>query len=672
MPEEKEPYQISGKRNLMRWYIARLAAMEPGEVRHRIVESFKKVTWSLDRGGWANFIEIRDGTLTDFAFLRTALAPARAENIVSRILSGQLEYFGQSWPLADLAAWQAGRPPGAFWLRDPIGGGLWPGRDTFCFAVDFRTPHPSRGDVKYIWELNRLQFLHPVAAEIARTGNAALARWSFRLLESWANANPPFRGVNWTSGIELALRIVSIALLVSAARPKTLQPNELALVRRIIAAHGYWLHRFPSRFSSANNHLLAEGLGLFIAGSLVPDLKESRTWVDEGRTILETEALKQILPDGVGAEQSPSYQAAVMELLAFAAVVAAGTGAPLNPAVLDRLTMGADFLACLLDDSGRAPEIGDDDEMRIIGQPPDRESRYVASIVSAISGLTGRPGMAPAGCDPHLRDVLFGAPASISRLPDGMRVFPTGGYTIIRDEICGRALHLVFDHGPLGYLSLAAHGHADALSVWLSLDEQPIFVDAGTYLYFSDPPMRDHLRQTAAHNTLVLDGRSQSQVAGPFIWAKKSTARIVASSPWPSWSITGEHDGYISQFGVRHTRRLIKEERGFAIVDRLDGAIRPMPVALHFLCHPSLGIRSESGTLTVFRGEDALIEIMPPSKFKSDVVIGDQQHGRGVCSLRFGEIEPASLVILSGEMENAEVTTRFTIMPRNSGLLPDD
>ena len=28
---------------------------------------------------------------------------------------------------------------------------------------------------------------------------------------------------------------------------------------------------------------------------------------------------------------------------------------------------------------------------------------------------------------------------------------------------------LTFDHGPVGYLSIAAHGHADTLAVWLSI-----------------------------------------------------------------------------------------------------------------------------------------------------------------------------------------------------------
>ena len=54
---------------------------------------------------------------------------------------------------------------------------------------------------------------------------------------------------------------------------------------------------------------------------------------------------------------------------------------------------------------------------------------------------------------------------------------------------------LTFDHGPVGYLSIAAHGHADTLAVWLSIGDQPVFVDAGTYLYHSSRALRDAFRE---------------------------------------------------------------------------------------------------------------------------------------------------------------------------------
>ena len=74
---------------------------------------------------------------------------------------------------------------------------------------------------------------------------------------------------------------------------------------------------------------------------------------------------------------------------------------------------------------------------------------------------------------------------------------------------------LTFDHGPVGYLSIAAHGHADTLAVWLSIGNQPVFVDAGTYRYHSRRALRDAFRDTAVHNTLTLRGLASSRPSGP-------------------------------------------------------------------------------------------------------------------------------------------------------------
>jgi hypothetical protein len=74
----------------------------------------------------------------------------------------------------------------------------------------------------------------------------------------------------------------------------------------------------------------------------------------------------------------------------------------------------------------------------------------------------------------------------------------------------------VFDHGPLGYLSIAAHGHAVARALWLDVANRPVLVDAGTWLYHGGGADRDALRMTAAHNTVLIEGQSQSLPAGAF------------------------------------------------------------------------------------------------------------------------------------------------------------
>src|SRR5262249_44829921 len=147
--------------------------------------------------------------------------------------------------------------------------------------------------------------------------------------------------------------------------------------------------------------------------------------------------------DGIGAEQSPTYAAFALEMIAL--------GALLDPALLTAetrswLARASAALRTMLDDAGNAARIGDDDEGRVIALPQDREPRYVASIVAAIAGLLGAPELAPPARDPHLRDLLFHSPAAGSACADGVHHFPDGGYTMIREITGGHRALIVFDH----------------------------------------------------------------------------------------------------------------------------------------------------------------------------------------------------------------------------------
>ena len=342
-----------------------------------------------------------------------------------RVCDGRLTFLGEDWPFIASGSDGPPRIPPTFWFYDPITGKSWPDAATSSFDVDVRATGTDigdghMGDVKYVWEPNRLQMLHPLAAAIAGTQDQKARQVAFAIMSSWAAANPPYRGVNWKSGIELALRLVSLALFVAAAGPAALSPEQRIMIRAIVVAHARYLAAFPSLYSSANNHRIAEGIGLFLAGALLPDLSEARAWLDEGRHIIENETARQILSDGIGAEQSPTYQAFSMEMIALAAQFASDLGAPLDPKAIERLIRGAEYLSWLSDQNGFVPAIGDDDEGRVIAQPPDREPRYVASIIAAVAGLAKRDDLLIPARDPHLRDAVFDSPQRSSGENDGL------------------------------------------------------------------------------------------------------------------------------------------------------------------------------------------------------------------------------------------------------------
>ena len=70
------------------------------------------------------------------------------------------------------------------------------------------------------------------------------------------------------------------------------------------------------------------------------------------------------------------------------------------------------------------------------------------------------------------------------------------------------------DGGPHGFLSIAAHAHADALSVEVRHGGVDILADPGTYCYHGEPEWRTYFQSTIAHNTIEIDGQWQSVRGG--------------------------------------------------------------------------------------------------------------------------------------------------------------
>ena len=70
--------------------------------------------------------------------------------------------------------------------------------------------------------------------------------------------------------------------------------------------------------------------------------------------------------------------------------------------------------------------------------------------------------------------------------------------------------YLLIDCGEFGFQK-GGHGHADALAIDLAVGGESILVDAGTYTYHESETLRNNFRTTAAHNTLIIDGKSQSE-----------------------------------------------------------------------------------------------------------------------------------------------------------------
>jgi hypothetical protein len=641
-------HPLSGLRRRLEggaWYWHRFTSMSFPELGHRASEQFKR---KVSRHRGAHFPPIVDASRA-FAMLpvmswnlpglaREPTTLRAWRRAASDLAAGRIRLLGMNWPIVG-GAWR--------WHVDPVSGKTWPS-DIYCFDIPYRRAD-SYGDIKYVWELNRLQYLQAVAALAIVDRDRDLARLCAREIESWMDANPPFLGVNWSSGIEIALRIMSILIVLSLLEPAGLLVVDRDRLWRSLAAHGYWLRRFPSRFSSANNHCVAEAGGLYFLGRLAPLLPDAAKWAEFGRRTLIAEAARQIHPDGVGAEQSPSYTAFTLEWLLLCGELGKRLGEPFPESYWQRVLAAGEFLRWITDAGGQCPRIGDNDEGCVVCSQPES---YVPGILAGISAAANRPDLAPPAQPPHLRQALLGKLAGNGSGPKGVRHFARGGYTVAR-ALHGRKQSLVvLDHGPVGYLSIAAHGHADALAIWLHIDDQPVLVDAGTYLYHAGGDWRTHFRSTPAHNTLSIAGTSSSCMTGPFNWSAKAKTTVLAFNGDPDrWHVEVEHDGFVRPFAVRHRRRIERiGPDGFLVTDMLLGTGGPFDVEIGFLFHPSLEVDIEGYRVIAHHGSDALLSIDADAPLVASIERGDLEPMRAWYSGAFGHKEPTRRLVYRGRL----------------------
>ena len=572
------------------WYYRRLRGMPPREIAWRVrsvardlVDAGRvRLGWRPSAGVARELAEIRPhvparlspepvGALAGSALpeARAWLATLTAE--ADAVLAHRLSFF-------DLEDVGLGDP--IAWHRDHNLGRTAP--PTAIQFLDYRDV-ARYGDCKLVWEPNRHHQLVVLARAYRATGRGEYAAGLVAQMLDWIEANPFGYGMNWRSPLELGVRLINwVWALDMIGDAPELAPHR----ERILATvydHCVELSRKLSQGSSANNHLIGEAAGLFVAACYFPALPGATAWRRETATILEREITAQTYPCGCTREHAFGYQLFVAQLELAALLAAERCQEPLSDGFKARLAGMIGFVAELTA-AGPLPNVGDADSGYVLalGEPVADVDVWLEIAALAFGSPLESKRQRPVTQSVYW---LFGEAAAAelaTRLPAaeralGSRAFEDAGYYLLQTGHAGArdATSLLFDCAELGYGSLAAHGHADALSVTLRVAGLDFLVDSGTYDYFSYPQWRRYFRSTAAHNTVRIDGADQSEMQGPFLWGTRAAAkRLRWHDASDATEISGEHDGYrrlAQPVTHRRTIRLDKSARRIEIVDELEG-----------------------------------------------------------------------------------------------------
>jgi hypothetical protein len=545
---------------------------------------------------------------------------------VENILAGHWKAFGH----LDL---QVDDPPK--WQKDYL-----VGKDLATTQVAFKLDHrqlPHGADSKLIWELSR--WYQPVRLAMAAylLGDERASRKCVEWLEDWAKHNLPYRGWNWTSALEVGIRLIQFtwidALLTSRRRqrgevrisnpenhhgfvaPGATEERLSALRYAILPAHVGFAWRYKSFGSSANNHLMGELAGLILATVRWPALANWGAPLSELRRRWEDEVLAQFAEDGGNKEQALNYQLFSWEFCWQAQAALEGANEKVSSTVKQRLESAARFFWEV--QARREPWDYGDSDNAFVTPLFTNEQTLIAEWRDWISQRGDSRSLEYwLGCSPFISPALGkGRPAHVASA-EPWWIYRNSGIAICESGYWW----LRWDLSPLGYLRTAAHGHLDALHVSIWRDGVAMVVDPGTGAYYADKQLRSWLASRAAHNAPCPLSADTPKRLGPFLWDNHHSQ--------PEYAVAQQ--GITARLRLGHhllerTLRLVKESDAWEVDDLClpnngDRARQPAGFSVRWQFPPGATVKARGSRNFIVRRNDIEIVIQVSADW-SDVTL---------------------------------------------------
>ncbi len=470
------------------------------------------------------------------------------------------------------------------WHRNPLNQNRWRADAHWSHVL---AGEKRVGDVKLNWEAARFPQAYSMARCAALFPETApdLSAAFLSQVQNFLECNPTGKGIHWSSGQEMALRLMAWLFGLNVFFHNETIPADLQTqLGKHISACGAHIARHIeyARESVYNNHLLSEALALYIAGRALPDVEAAPVWVSEGRRLLEQEANCQFYPDGSYIQQSHNYHRFAIQIYLWALAFATSHSDPIPPDWIRALERSLDFLLAHQNPAdGRLPNYGANDGARPLPLSSCDFSDFRPTLQAASIMIRHERIYGPGPWDEMA--AWFGGPSALEvplrKAKQTSVSFSHTGHHVLRGRQpenfaafrCGTIIDR-FSQIDMLHLDVWWHGHN-------------VLADPGSYLYNGPEEWHDHFLRTEGHNTVQVDGRDQMLHYRKFkclYWTKAKLLRFDDNEDWALCE--GEHYGYQRHPGrsVHHRSVLFVKDELWIVVDRIGGS-GSHRVRLHWL-----------------------------------------------------------------------------------------
>jgi uncharacterized heparinase superfamily protein len=528
------------------------------------------------------------------------------------------------------------------WQKDYRSGKQWPMK-RLSAAELLDVDNPS--DIKIPWEINRFHQVWWLGKAYWATHNEEYARKFAELVDDWIRKNPAGVGPNWSIAMEVAIRACNwIAGYYFFCDSPSLDADFWQRFFKNLFVHGRYIEHHLEYAKRNGNHLLSDIVGLLFLGIFFRSASFGQEWTTSSVAALQEEMETQVYSDGVSYEKSIGYHRLVLELFYTATILCQYNKISLHESFMKRLENMFEFTLAYTRPDGSAPVVGDADDARLF-QFSARENfndhRHALSVGALI--FNRRDFRAAAGAFAPDALWLFGgegfekhqkleAPPATSV----SRAFRDGGFYVMRS---GES-HVFVDAGDIGMEGRGGHGHNDTLSFEFWCDGRALIVDSGTFTYSANVKLRNEFRSTAAHNTLMVDGKELADFTG--LWSIRADETQPRAVRWAVENnrciLEAEHSAYLAMPShIVHRRQfeLIHSPLALIITDTLKGTGSHLIESfLHF-------------------APRVTVEIASPQK-----AIARNENGRYIISVSAGEIS----------LHDTSYSSSYGVRERNKAL----
>jgi hypothetical protein len=554
-------------------------------------------------------------------------------------------------------------------------------------------------DMEWVYCINRHEFLTTLGRAYWNTGDEKYTRAFKKIILDWIEKNPApdvdwmleipsekarahfMKQGNWRP-IEAGIRLYTawFPCYYHFINSPEFTPEFHITMLRSMVDHARFLRRFYTRhvsyFNVSPNWGLMESNGLAHMGILLPEFRESEDWRNTALSRFEEQVRMQILPDGMHVERCTGYHLVCTFCILQITELASLNGHRVSQTWLNNLEKMINYVLYMMKPHGVYPMLSDGDESDIIGERASyglwedinnlnmlEDSNDLRYVLKAGARLFNRP------------DMLYMATlGKEGRKPEKTSAaFPDGGFYVSRSGWKKEDKYMAVNCGLVGvYDQNAVHGHADALSMDVSAFGKTLIIDPGRYMY--EGPYRVWFEKTEAHNTVVVDGKDQSEMLDGWLFKTKA---VPTNKYWIAGKAVdffdGSHDGYERlDKPVTHRRRvLFIKPHYWIVIDDLTGMGKhDFDLYFHFPEKTQVHVDKEKFQTVADYGNAISLTILPCEikGLSVQVVEGSEDPIQGWVSYDYAVKIPAPVLRYS---KQGSVPARLTtILCPSKGKLP--